>query len=950
MSINSRERKSKWQLSYFKLRTKFVLVFLLISLSSVTAVALTVNYTTSETLVKTAGIDLNNLSNSQGFAVGDLLAHQIDLLQSLTLNEILISKATLSNDFYPEKSEMIQTELAAKDVAWQNAVETDRTAQIILTNTSADELEGFRARFPNHQEIFITDKYGALLAATNMTTDYYQGDETWWQIAYNDGLGSTYIGQPAFDESRGVLGLAMAVPIYDADGESVIGILRSVYDLTTIGDVLHAATITEDELYLDMLLSDGRVLQTPQLLSSDLAAWEAIKTAVPLDKPIIDTLQTHTFARIVLDDVSNLASLSPITTIDQDPLITNLGWQVMAHQEQQSALALVTAQQRNILVLAGFILGISIIGALVAAQFLTKPILRLTAVAQQVREGNLDVQAPIESHDEIGDLAETFNSMTDRLRLVITQLKDHSDLLEQRVAQRTAEIERQQKMLDVILSTTPNYFFIFDQQCRYSYASPPALANMGVDLEQITGKTWQEIPLFELDEFQNELDLVFSTKDTVANEFSIKSGGDEQAVQHFDYALDPVYDKTGQVVSIVATIRDVSEKKAEQEAMWHTQKMESLGILAGGVAHDFNNLLVAMLSQTSLALLKMEPDAPARRHMEKVLQAAERAAALTKQMLDYSGRGTFDMQAIQLNQLIQDNVHLLTAVIPKHVHLQLNLDETLPLFLGDPGQIQQIVMNLILNAAEAIQSEIGQVTICTKTKEITEADELYWHLTNQPLLPGPYIMLCVKDNGSGMDSETVSKIFDPFFTTKFTGRGLGLAASLGIVRGHKGGLAVTSQPGVGTTFELLFPITATTTTDLIVQPEPELFRQLPKSAHTVLVIDDEKPVREAIVDILGMEGIKVLIAADGETAVALYRQNSHIIDLLILDLSMPGLSGQQTFQQLKQINPEAKIILSSGYSAGEISRQFADEAITDFLSKPYKMATLIRTVEQHLQP
>ena len=940
----SRHRKSKKQTWRVKLRTKFILAFLFISLFSVTAVALTVNYTTSHVLAETIGRDLKNLANSQGIAVGNLLSHQVELLQSLSLNEIIIYKASLSNSFYSDDLEVIQAEFAAKDSEWQQAVETDRIAQIILTNTTADELGLFQTRFPDHKEIFITDKYGALLAATNLTTDYYQADEAWWQTAYNNGMGALYIGEPSIDESSGYLSLVMAVPIYDEDGKVVIGILRSTYDLAKIGAALAAETIGANGLRLDFLLSDRSVFSTEQLLSGD---GGFLTTAVSLDAAMVETLQTIPYDRILIDDSINLVSLSPITNISADSVITDLSWSVMAHQDEQAALALVTSQQRTIWMVAVLIMALSVVGAVIAAQYLTNPILHLTAVAQQVKEGNLTVQAPVETRDEIGDLAETFNSMTARLNLVIGQLQEHRDQLEQRVAARTADLERQTKMLDVILSTTPNYFFIFDQQCRYSYASPPALAEMEIELDQLVGRTWQEMPLFDLDEFQNELDTVFVTEHTVANEFSIKAGGDRQETQYFDYVLDPVYDNTGEVVSIVATIRDVTAQKAEQEAMWHTQKMESLGILAGGVAHDFNNLLVAMLSQTSLALLKMPADSPARSHIEKAMNASERAAALTKQMLDYSGRGTFAMQPIQLNELIQENAHLLTAVIPKNIRLQLNLTSSLPLFLGDPGQIQQIVMNLILNASEAIQKESGQVVIYTRVKEITKEDEQYWLLTNQPLPPGQYIMLGVQDNGIGMSNETISKIFDPFFTTKFTGRGLGLAAALGIVRGHQGGMYVTSQPGVGTTFELLFPITAA---DTIVYPEFGPSKIVTQAAHTVLVIDDEAPVREAIVDILGMQNIQVLTAENGETAVSLYQQYWRKVDLLILDLSMPGLSGHQTFQQLKQINPDAKIILSSGYSAGEISRQFADEAVTDFLSKPYKLNALLQIVEQHLQP
>ncbi|HFQ93970.1 MAG TPA: response regulator, partial [Anaerolineae bacterium] len=876
---------------------------------------------------------------SQGIAVGDLLQHQINLLESLSLNEILRNKTKLANALYPDDPGKVLSKIAANEAAWQDVVETDRLAQIILTNTAADELEVFRERFPAHQEIFLTDQYGALVAATNLVENYYFADQTWWQETYNDGRGRPFIGPPMFDAGSQTLILQMAVPVYAPDDTTIIGILHTTYDLTPLANLLDIASLEENDLFLDLLLPDGIIPVQFLLPGNDNAVTD---TAVPLDKVTIEHLKTMVYEEIEIDGVGYLASVSPITTIDGNPLISELGWDIVTRQNRQTALTLVAAQRRTIIYISVLVMALSIISGLLAARYLTRPILNLTAAAQEVRDGNLNVQAPVESRDEIGELALTFNSMTRRLRDSITRLEQRRDQLEQRVADRTAELEQQTQMLDIILSTTTTYFFIFDRQEQCLYASPPALAAMGLTQDELHGKTLQDAPHSFPDHFHTDLQQLFHTGQTVHNTFLLTY---KERDIYFEYAFNPVQNEAGDVVSVVATVRDITEQKLTQEALWHTQKMESLGILAGGVAHDFNNLLVAMLSQSSLALYKMPPDAPARKHVEKTIVAAERAADLTRQMLAYSGKGSFAMQSISLNELIRENVHLFTAVIPKNIQLNLNLTSDLPPFQGDPGQMQQIVMNLILNAAEAIGDNAGQITIATRRREITAVDGQYWQQTQESLSPGAYISLQIEDDGAGMDEDTLSRIFDPFFTTKFTGRGLGLAAVLGIVRGHKGGLRVTSQLEKGATFEILFPVIETASPAPAANGTPE---QLPPPSAAVLVIDDEAPVREAVTDILAMENIRVYTAVDGQTGITLYQEHQQEINLVLLDLSMPGLSGHQTFQALRQMDEELKIILSSGYSEAEIDRQFSGENVADFLPKPFKLDTLVQTIQRHL--
>ncbi|MBK8988525.1 MAG: PAS domain S-box protein [Chloroflexi bacterium] len=423
----------------------------------------------------------------------------------------------------------------------------------------------------------------------------------------------------------------------------------------------------------------------------------------------------------------------------------------------------------------------------------------------------------------------------------------------------------------------------------------------------------------------------------------------ESLFRHRDGRLIPVELTTALAQAdsasfIFCIVRDITERKQAEETLRQTQKTESLGILAGGVAHDFNNLLVAMLGQATLALAKLPEYADARPHIEKSIRAAENAAHLTRQLLAYSGRGQFEKRAIQVNALIQDHLHLFQVAVPKHIDLRSDLSEPLPAIEGDLGQIQQVVMNLIINAVEAIGERPGIVTVRTNSLDLDEENGRIPLYSNSSLPPGRYVCLEVQDDGHGMDAATLAKIFDPFFTTKHsTGHGLGLAAVLGILRGHKAGLQVSTHPGQGATFRLFFPAihpSAKTQASPKVDTGP--------LRGSVLVIDDEALVREAVVDILELRQVRVIEAENGRAGLDAFRENQKSVRLIILDLSMPGMSGEETFHALRQCNPRVKIILSSGYSQTEIGKRFTSLAATAFLQKPYSAAELLQVVEMYL--
>jgi two-component system, cell cycle sensor histidine kinase and response regulator CckA len=267
----------------------------------------------------------------------------------------------------------------------------------------------------------------------------------------------------------------------------------------------------------------------------------------------------------------------------------------------------------------------------------------------------------------------------------------------------------------------------------------------------------------------------------------------------------PIRDRQGKVVAISSTARDITEIKALEEQLRQAAKLESLGVLAGGIAHDFNNLLVEILGNASLMKNILPPTSRAGRMLDDVINAGERAATLTRQLLAYSGKGKFVIQPVDLSDLVREMTKLVQASIPKTVALRLRLASDLPAVVGDVAQLQQLIMNLVINAAEAIGDNPGSVTVTTGKQQIVDGETAGTTVGADPVTPGRYVFFEVEDNGAGMDEATVAKIFDPFFTTKFTGRGLGLSAALGIVRGHEGFMQVASIPGRGSTFKVLFP-------------------------------------------------------------------------------------------------------------------------------------------------
>jgi signal transduction histidine kinase/ABC-type nitrate/sulfonate/bicarbonate transport system substrate-binding protein len=368
----------------------------------------------------------------------------------------------------------------------------------------------------------------------------------------------------------------------------------------------------------------------------------------------------------------------------------------------------------------------------------------------------------------------------------------------------------------------------------------------------------------------------------------------------------------------------------------HGQKLESLGVLAGGIAHDFNNLLMAILGNADLALDDLPPSSPARNHINEIHAASRRAADLCQQMLAYSGRGRFEVKAINLNELTVEMSHLLKTVLPKKVNLRQDLPTPGPVIMADIAQLQQVTMNLITNAAEAIGDAMGTITLSTRTVDCDE-DYLQKSRLAHSVPPGKYASLTVADDGEGMDPKTQDKLFDPFFTTKFTGRGLGLSAVLGIVRGHNGAIMVDSRRGHGTTMTVLFPLAEKSSPVVEDLPRNPALSSSWTSEGFVLLVDDEKGVRQVAGKMLEIMGFTVLLAEDGLEGVEVFRNNADAIEFVVLDLTMPRLSGEEAFNQIRDIRPQVPILMASGYSQEELAFQFGDRVSCGFIQKPFTL-------------
>jgi len=420
-------------------------------------------------------------------------------------------------------------------------------------------------------------------------------------------------------------------------------------------------------------------------------------------------------------------------------------------------------------------------------------------------------------------------------------------------------------------------------------------------------------------------------------ELSLQIGLDIRMVAR---RVSPVFDATGDVAHQIVVDRDITEERKQQEKMEHVQRLESLGVLAGGIAHDFNNLLTAIMGHAALARSQSGAMDAANQHLAAIEDTSQRAADLCKQMLAYSGKGRFVVQAVNLSELVEEMVRLLEVSIHKSVVIRYALASSLPAIEADLAQMQQVIMNIVINANEAIGEHSGNIMMSTDQIQIDRnyLDNVY--IQEEQLAPGRYVCLEVSDTGCGMNEETKQRLFEPFFTTKFTGRGLGMSAILGIVRGHHGAIKVYSEVGKGTTIKLLFPAVEQDAISLKGEKQEHDVR----GTGTVLVVDDEEGIREVATMILEDAGYQTFTAVDGLDAIEQLQCHLNEIDCVLLDMTMPRMGGEEAFTEMRRIRPDIKVLLCSGYNQQTATQRFTGKGLAGFVQKPYMPDVLLAKI------
>jgi PAS domain S-box-containing protein len=507
------------------------------------------------------------------------------------------------------------------------------------------------------------------------------------------------------------------------------------------------------------------------------------------------------------------------------------------------------------------------------------------------------------------------------------------------------------------LESSLNEIYIFDADTyRFLEVNRGARDNLGYSVEELRALTPLDLePALTLGSLVELLEPLRTGEREL-----LKFAATHRRKDGSSYPVDVFLQLLSGTPSVfIAIVLDTTEqKRAEEERanlerqLLQAQKLESLGVLAGGVAHDFNNILVAVLGNAELALGKLSPEDPACKNVQEIAEAAKRAADLANQMLAYSGKGSFVIESIDLNELIREMLKLASVSIPKNIAHKLDLADDLPGFDGDATQIRRVVMNLVINAAEAIEPEDGSIVISTRVVDCERSDlddlnEVLRASLDEPLPEGLYICLEVTDTGCGMDFKTVERIFDPFFTTKFAGRGLGMSAVLGIVRGHRGIISVHSTLGSGTVFKVLFPVKELTKSGPAPQKGDLVSVTDWRGSGTVLLADDEEAVRIMAKQMLEHLGFTVLVASDGRESLELFRAHADEVVCLLLDFTMPYLDGLEVLREIRHIRPRMKAVLCSGYSHKDFAH-LADQGPIGFLQKPYGMAALKQKLQEAL--
>lgn len=629
----------------------------------------------------------------------------------------------------------------------------------------------------------------------------------------------------------------------------------------------------------------------------------------PVQHPLLSELPLPPKELII--DKQSITSTTPIQHPDNHK---NIGWLIVVHdisyiQEEINSL------RQNISIGLIIALILSLLIAITVQYWISRPLTQIIRLARQVGQGNLkNIPQQILPY-EIEMLSE---SLIEADHAIVSSRREIEKI--KKVIEQADEAIIITDVAGIVEYVNPAFERLSGYSKEESIGQPPSIIKSGKQSDKFYKQLWSNI---------------LSGQTYYADFINRRKDGELYTVAQ---TIFPFFNESGEIEGFAGLQRDITQSKKIADKLQHADRVESLGVLAGGIAHDFNNILTSIMGNASLAKMQVESSHPVFEHLDSIESASLSAADLCRQMLAYSGKGQFVIRAINISRKIEKMGQLINISVSKIITLKYQLTDELPLIEADVAQVQQVILNLLTNASEAIGEESGIISVSTGIMEASN-EYLKSSYCEPNIQAGRFVFLEVSDTGCGMTAEVQKKIFDSFFTTKFTGRGLGMSAMLGIINAHKGAMRIYSKPNSGTTIRVLFPVAEKQQTDSL-QKELNIETQ---NHGTILLIDDENNVREITAAMLEQMGADVIKAVGGENGIHLYQQYQHDIDLVLLDLTMPDMNGHDCFRELQRINPNVKVIITSGYSEQESMQRFDGKYPNGFIQKPFTPEQLIKT-------
>ena len=883
-----------WNWRNQSLRTRLITTFGFVAMLTILGVAIFLNQSERVLLQTQMSKSLQQRVGVQAAFVSSTLQREVGVLQSLGNEPAL--QAVLANGRSSESA-----------------------AQILQAIYEANA---------SYQALWLLDDSKVVVQASAPTA-VFPAQPT-WQPTVNSG--QPYLGNLKFIDDR--YELLIAVPIHASGETAVIGTLLLSYNLRHLLDQMRL---------LDQNAGGQLQIVTPEGV---VALNNLLAPPTPIDLTPTQINRLRAVDALTIENNLNILEVMSLSPVVGRTAVSNLQWNILLTLAETQAFA-ISNEQENYNILIGMVGAIvSIIISFFFSNAFVRPISRLTEAAIRVTDGDLSATVTVDTNNEIGVLARAFNTMT-------YQIRENVNELEATVARRTAALSQANAQLGsselryralatlvadyagVVVATADGTFAIdwLSDQAKWLLS------------DAVDGDLSQLLRSIHPDDLEDALAMIDRVQKGDQSSVDLRFYNTPDRflwlrVHAYGFA-DPV-DSSKQQIYVAA--QDITSERQTQEALSQAERLRSVGVLAGGIAHDFNNLLTGILGQASLVKLRLQQRRPIEKNIDSVIKAAEHAADLTQKLLAYAGKGRFELRVIDINQLLADNRLFLQTLIPARVRFVLQPAAHAAYIEADPGQIQQVVMNLILNAVNACAENGGEVHVQTRPLIVTNTPPPT--IAETPLKPGEYHTLIVRDTGKGMDETVLSHIFEPFFTTRENGRGLGLSATLGIIQAHHGGLHVSSTPGVGTTFYIYLPATSAPSAP---KPEAHTTATVSATANTILLVDDEAWVRDVVEDGLTSFGFRVFTADNGREGLILHKAHREQLQLVIVDMQMPLMSGAEFIEHIRYEDPNLKIILSSGYSATDLEPSLSNDSHIWFLQKPYSVEQLVWVVNQVLQ-